>query len=120
MLRALQECGNDVASQSKRSLEVVQRRVLLEMIVASVEQEMSVLNDSSLEGVVDPAVLAAQRSIEDPSKETAKKNKHGLQEKLTVAMLQALPELLKAFKTDIHLVRSLTALPKFFRTYYSQ
>ena len=114
MLRALQDCGNELVSQSKRSLETVQRRVLLEMIVASVEQELSVLDNSTLDGVLDSDVLTGQRSAEQPAKETKKKGNQGLQEKLTIAMLQALPELLSAFKTDIDLLRSLTTLPKYF------
>lgn len=113
MLRALKECGTNSSSQSKLRLEVVQRRVVLEMLVASVEQEMPSLDN--LEGVIDPALLNARRPVEEllgASKKARKKD--GLQEKLTVAMLEVLPELLATFRTETDLIRGLTTLPKFF------
>ena len=114
MLQSLKACGQEAASQGQRNVDAVQRRVLLEIIVASIGQEMSEFGDGTLEVVVDPALLAAHRVEAPSSREMKAQRRKGLQEKFTVATLQALPELFSSFRTDAGVLRGLTALPKYF------
>jgi hypothetical protein len=112
--------GETEEAHRKRQEEDVNRRVLLQMLVAAVEMEVlsSPIEDSLLAEIVDGDLLECHHS-DDLSGETGKKNnKKGLRSSprhdLTLALLRSLPDLMESFKTEPSIVRSLTKLPQFF------
>lgn len=94
----------------------VQQRVLLEMLIRSVELEVrAVAKDGLMVQHVDPDLLVVQESEDTNLLPSRKKSKgDSSHEELTVALLRALPDLLDLFKTDSSVLELLTGLPPYF------
>ncbi len=63
------------------------------------------------------STAASTSSKNATSKNGATSNNAKTQEELTMALLRELPQLLVSFKSDTSIVKSLTTLPQYFRTY---
>jgi cohesin complex subunit SA-1/2 len=129
ILRALNNSSESIIgeteeAQQNRQEEEVNRRVLLQMLVAAVE--MAVLSgpieDSLLAEIVDGDLLECHHSMEVSGETGKKKNKNkkaasqssSPRDDLTLALLRSLPDLMESFKTEPAIVRSLTTLPQYF------
>lgn len=126
MLRALGGGGGGSASivdKEAHRVEAVQQRVLLRMMVCAAELEVrDIASDGFLLSYIDGDLLAAQDTAahvdgeKPPKKKKAKTTPHNSDshEKLTAALLQALPGLLTSFRSETLVMQDLTYLPQYF------
>lgn len=98
--------------------EAVRQRVLLRIIAAAAEMEISSANiDTVVADCVDPDLEEIRRANQSAApakkKQKATESSH---ESLTLSLLGALPSLLDTYKSEPAILESLTGLPQFFRT----
>jgi len=108
---------NDPNVEEHNRHEAMKQRVVLRMLTCAVELEVAATsNGSFLENDIDPDLLHVLRDQQQSLGVTKpKKAKVSSHEKLTVALLGALPDLLETFKGETSVLRDLTRVPKYFR-----
>ena len=118
--------GSSREGKKDRRINQVHRRVLLQLLVAAVEQEVGSMSGSAGEApeseIVDPDLTAGRRvdnvhSVFPASGGGNKKKVKGSSSSrrdLTIILLRALPGLMSSYKTELPVLRSLTRLPQHF------
>lgn len=127
LLRALQgdERRTTTTSSSNKvdqRLDTVTKRVLLRMLVTSVQLEVS--DSAAVATIVDPELTEARRAENESRQASTKRSKSAKKssstsshEELTLALLRALPGLLTSFKSETLVLQGLCTLPQYFRTW---
>jgi cohesin complex subunit SA-1/2 len=118
MLRALQgdeprRSGRNSISKGGQRLDEVKQRIILAMLRASAELEVSSVSETNSTMLLE--IQRLEHNAVDISKKKQKKNSSTSHEELTLALLRALPNLLVSFKSENPVLQSLTTLPRYFR-----
>ena len=114
LVRALQ-----TETKSGRRVESAQQRILLRMLVCSVELEIGCNDKKSDVDQIDPDLLDARVQQQSSSQPASKKRKKdtsssAMHEEMTIALLRPVSALLGQVKTDAIVLRSVTELPQYF------
>ena len=123
ILKTIVDDNTTATQEEGNRTEVAKQRVLVQMLASAVQAEIgSVVDAEYLHGDVDKDVVDALQANNTLSLDASTVKKKGLQrssemshEALSFSLLQALPELMIRFKTDLSILGSITILPKYLR-----
>ena len=110
MVLAISDCELS-SSKTEERVEVAKQRIMVRILARAAHAEIGAVAPEFLQDDVDPE-LAEIQGLQVSTKNKAK-GKGNTHEVLSVALLKALPDLLIKFKTDSHILSSISSLPRF-------
>lgn len=122
----LKAIGDDSSTSSQgdgNRVEVAKQRVLVQMLASAAQAEVGAVADSDFvygdldECVIDALKTRSVTALDAGTKKKGAQRPSGMtHEVLSVALLQALPNLMVRFKTDPSILGSIGILPRYLRT----